>query len=73
MFVPRREWHLTDRSRDGDPIKDWMQLEGENHDVDPGDLGNGNGVRRGQRSVQHSLGTRQDLVEGRHHGDFQIQ
>lgn len=47
---------------DGDPAKRVVELEGEDEDVDPGNLTNGNAVRDGQRGVENAVGTCQDVV-----------
>lgn len=56
---------LTDGSWDGHPFEKVVQLEGQHEDVDPGNLGDGNTVCGGKRSVQDALGAGEDLVKGR--------
>lgn len=56
-------------TRDGDPLKRGEQLEGQNHDVDPGDLGDGDGVGDGKRRVQHTVETDKAFVESDDTGD----
>lgn len=40
-----------DGAGDGDPAQVVPHLEGKHHDVDPGDLGDGDGVGDGERGV----------------------
>jgi hypothetical protein len=44
-------------------------LEGEDHDVDPCDLGDGDGVGNGQRGIEDAIETNEALVEGNNTGD----
>lgn len=53
-----------DGSRDRDPTKVVPHLEGKHHDVDPGDLRDGDGIGNGQGGVENALDTDEDIVEG---------
>ena len=53
-----------DGSRDSDPTQVVPHLERQHHDVDPGDLRDGNGVGNGEGSVENTLDTDEDVVEG---------
>lgn len=52
-----------DACGDGDPVKRAYKLEGENQDVGPGNLGEGDGVGNRQGSVQHTVGSSKHIVE----------
>ncbi|KUI61852.1 hypothetical protein VP1G_11376 [Cytospora mali] len=51
-----------DGSRDRDPSKVNVQLEGQEEHVDPGDLADGDGVCDGERRGQDSFGASEDVV-----------
>lgn len=59
-----------DGTGDGDPVKRGIQLERQNHDVDPCDLGDGDGVGNGQRSVENTVKTNEALIEGNNTSDY---
>lgn len=61
---------LTHGSWNSDPPQSRVQLKGKHQNIDPSNLGNGNGVRGRQRGIQDPLGASQDLVERGHHGDY---
>ncbi len=52
-----------DATWNGDPAEVVPQLERQHHDVDPGDLRDGDGVGNRQRSLQDTVHTSQGLVE----------
>lgn len=58
-----RQVELTDRTRNGDPLQRVVQLEGESQNIEPGDLGDGNAIGDGQRSVQNTLSPSDYLVQ----------
>ena len=45
------ERKLTKRARNGHPLQSGVELKGENQDIDPCDLRNGDGIRNGQGRV----------------------
>ena len=49
---------------DGDPVEGVPELEGEREHVDPGYLGDGDGVGERERGVDHAFGAGEDFVEG---------
>jgi hypothetical protein len=51
---------------DGDPAKRFVQLEGEEEDVDPGDLTDGDGVCDWQRGVENAISACKHVVHGRY-------
>ncbi len=51
-------------SRDRDPVEGIPELEGEGEDVDPCDLGDGDGVGERERRVDDAFRAGEDLVEG---------
>ena len=53
-----------DGGGDGDPLEDGVELEGEEHHVDPGDLRDGDGVGDGEGGVEDAFGAGEDVVEG---------
>jgi hypothetical protein len=53
-----------DAAGDGHPAEIVPHLEGKHHDVDPGDLGDGDGVGDGERGVEDAVDTDEDVVEG---------
>ena len=61
-----------DGTRDGDPAEVVPHLEGEHHDVDPGDLGDGDGVGDGEGGVEDALDADEDVVEGDDGGDWGV-
>ena len=67
---PEDDIGANDGSRDGDPSERAPKLEWEGNYVDPGDLGDGNGVGNGKRGVEYPFGASKDFVEGaqRSHG-----
>ena len=52
-----------DAAGDGDPLQTGPQLERQHHDVDPGDLRNGNRVGDGERSLKDTVHAGQGFVE----------
>lgn len=58
-----------DAAGDGDPAELVPELEGQHHDVDPGDLGDGDGVGDGERGVEDAIDADEDVVEGYDGGD----
>ncbi len=57
-----------DRAGDGDPFEGVVELEWEEHHVHPGDLGDGNTVRDGERVVEDTLGAREGVGKHLHVG-----
>ena len=49
--------------RDGYPLQCGVQLKGQQENIDPGDLRNGNRVGNGQRRVEHTVCAHQDIIE----------
>jgi len=41
----------THRSRDGNPLQEAIELEWKDHNINPRDLGDGNTISGGERSV----------------------
>lgn len=52
-----------DAAGDGNPLQRVNELEGKHHDVDPGDLGDGDGVGDGERSLKDAVHAGEGLVE----------
>lgn len=53
-----------DRGWNGDPAERLVELEGEEQNVDPGDLANGDRIRDGERGVEDAVGSGEDVVHG---------
>lgn len=53
----------TNRARDGHPGEGVEKLERKHQDIDPSDLGNGDGICRWHGRVEHSFRTGDDFVE----------
>jgi hypothetical protein len=58
-----------DAAGDGHPVEVVPHLERKHHDIDPGDLGDGDGVGDGERGVENAVDTDKDIVEGHDGGD----
>ena len=56
-----------DGAGDGDPLEGRVELEGEQHDVDPGHLGDGDGVGDGEGGVEDAFCAGEDVVQGGEH------
>lgn len=52
-----------DASGDGDPVEAVNQLEWQHHDVNPGDLRDGDGVGNGERGLENAVHADHGLVE----------
>ena len=61
---PKDDIGANEGSRNCDPSESLPKLEWEGEYVDPGDLGDGNGVGNRKRGVEYAFGASKDFVEG---------
>lgn len=61
-----------DAPRNCDPAQIVPKLKGQHHDVNPGDLGNGDGVGNGEGSLKHAIHASEGFVELDDTGDYDL-